>query len=72
VAARSVCICCGATALRLTDEHVVPHSPGGVHMLENALCFEAAETVMAWRRVSEPLSDHLNGNISRGGGVLFA
>lgn len=35
---RNYCIYCGACDMRLTDEHVVPYSLGGQHILERASC----------------------------------
>ncbi|HXH47037.1 MAG TPA: HNH endonuclease [Bradyrhizobium sp.] len=35
---RGQCIYCGATGVRLTDEHVVPLALGGAHILEGASC----------------------------------
>jgi hypothetical protein len=43
IASRSACIYCGRTDVRLTDEHVVPLSLGGKHVLEGASCLSCAE-----------------------------
>jgi len=40
---RGYCIYCGATGVRLTDEHVVPLALGGVHILEDASCDTCAD-----------------------------
>src|SRR5271157_403593 len=37
------CIYCGATGVRLTDEHIVPLSLGGAHILEAASCDNCAK-----------------------------
>jgi len=40
---RGYCVYCGATGVRLTDEHVVPLALGGVHILEGASCDTCAD-----------------------------
>jgi hypothetical protein len=40
---RGVCIYCGRTDVRLTDEHLVPFSLGGQHILEGASCDDCAD-----------------------------
>lgn len=40
---RKVCIYCGASNVRLTDEHVVPLSLGGRHVLSGASCDACAD-----------------------------
>src|SRR5262249_35938935 len=35
---KGACIYCGAKGIRLTDEHIVPYSLGGVHVLREASC----------------------------------
>lgn len=39
---RGFCVYCGASDVRLTDEHVVPLSLGGKHILEKASCDRCA------------------------------
>lgn len=43
IPARGVCIYCGKSGVRLTDEHVVPLALGGVHILEGASCDDCAD-----------------------------
>jgi hypothetical protein len=43
IPSRGVCIYCGKENLRLTDEHVVPLSLGGQHILEGASCLACAD-----------------------------
>jgi hypothetical protein len=43
IASRGVCIYCGANGVALTDEHVVPLSIGGQHILEGASCRSCAD-----------------------------
>lgn len=40
---RGLCIYCGATGVTLTDEHIVPLSLGGVHVLRCASCGGCAD-----------------------------
>lgn len=40
---RGVCIYFGSSSVRLTDEHVVPLSLGGVHILRQASCLSCAD-----------------------------
>ena len=42
IASRGVCIYCGTRGVELLDEHVVPFSLGGVHILEDASCRRCA------------------------------
>lgn len=44
------CIYCGATGVRLTDEHVVPLALGGVHILEKASCDDCADVTKAFEQ----------------------
>ena len=37
------CIYCGARGVRLTDEHIVPYSLGGAHVLKEASCDTCAD-----------------------------
>ncbi len=39
---KQICIYCGATNVTLTDEHVVPYSLGGSHVLRKASCLPCA------------------------------
>ena len=43
IPSRGACIYCGATGVRLTDEHVVPLALGGVHILEGASCDDCSD-----------------------------
>ncbi len=43
IASRGSCIYCGATAVKLADEHAVPLSLGGQHILEGASCRRCAD-----------------------------
>jgi hypothetical protein len=43
IASKGACIYCGATDVRLTDEHVVPLSLGGVHVIVDASCLDCAD-----------------------------
>jgi 5-methylcytosine-specific restriction endonuclease McrA len=40
---KSHCIYCGKNGVPLTDEHIVPFSLGGQHILQNASCLECAD-----------------------------
>ena len=42
IASRGACIYCGTTNGTLTDEHILPLSLGGVHILEKASCLSCA------------------------------
>ena len=39
---KGTCIYCGGTDVRLTDEHIVPYSLGGAHVLREASCLRCA------------------------------
>jgi len=43
IEAKGACIYCGAKGVRLTDEHVVPLSLGGAHVLREASCDDCAD-----------------------------
>jgi hypothetical protein len=43
IPSRGACIYCRATGVRLTDEHVVPLSLGGGHVLQDASCDKCAD-----------------------------
>ena len=43
IASRGVCIYCGRDGIELTDEHVVPFSLGGRHVLVEASCHRCAD-----------------------------
>jgi hypothetical protein len=43
IKSKAVCIYCKQTALKLTDEHVVPFSLGGQHVIEKASCLGCAD-----------------------------
>lgn len=42
-ASKRACIYCGATNVQLTDEHIVPYSLGGLHVLRSASCLRCAD-----------------------------
>src|SRR5919108_3228676 len=50
IASRGGCIFCGARGVVLTDEHVIPISLGGVHMLEGASCRACADVTTKFER----------------------
>jgi HNH endonuclease len=39
---KGACIYCGMTDVKLTDEHIVPYSLGGSHVLRDASCVRCA------------------------------
>lgn len=43
VESKGACIYCGATDTRLSDEHVVPYSLGGAHVIRKASCGRCAD-----------------------------
>ena len=47
---RGACIYCGARGVKLTDEHVIPLSLGGFHILEGASCKECADITTKFER----------------------
>jgi hypothetical protein len=47
---RGVCIYCGRTDVRLTNEHLVPLSLGGQHILEGASCNDCADVTKKFER----------------------
>jgi hypothetical protein len=50
IASRGVCIYCGAWGVILDDEHVIPLSLGGVHILEGASCRSCADITTKFER----------------------
>ncbi len=40
---KGACIYCGVKGVELTDEHIVPYSLGGSHVLRNASCLRCAD-----------------------------
>jgi HNH endonuclease len=50
IPSRGVCIYCGARGVKLTDEHVIPLSLGGFHILEGASCKECADITTKFER----------------------
>jgi hypothetical protein len=50
IASRGACIYCGARGVRLDDEHVVPLSLGGQHILEDASCLSCADITTKFER----------------------
>jgi hypothetical protein len=47
---KGACIYCGAAGVRLTDEHVVPLSLGGQHIIEKASCDDCAKITARFER----------------------
>lgn len=47
---RGVCIYCRKNDVRLTDEHIVPYSLGGQHVLEAASCHSCANVTMKFEQ----------------------
>lgn len=50
IPSRGACIYCGASGVRLTDEHVIPLSLGGSHILEGASCDDCADITTKFER----------------------
>jgi hypothetical protein len=50
IPSRGACIYCGASGIRLTDEHVIPLSLGGFHILEGASCDSCANITTKFER----------------------
>jgi hypothetical protein len=50
IASRGACIYCGAHDVLLTDEHVIPLSLGGQHILEGASCQSCADVTTRFER----------------------
>jgi HNH endonuclease len=50
IASRGACIYCGARGVVLTDEHVIPLSLGGQHILEDASCRSCANITTKFER----------------------
>src|SRR5262245_9916948 len=50
IASRGACIYCGAHDVVLTDEHVIPLSLGGQHILEGASCQSCADVTTRFER----------------------
>jgi len=50
IASRGACIYCGARGVVLTDEHVIPLSLGGQHILEGASCRSCADITTRFER----------------------
>jgi hypothetical protein len=50
IASRGACIYCGMRGVRLDDEHVVPLSLGGQHILEDASCLSCADITTKFER----------------------
>ncbi|MEF9481090.1 HNH endonuclease [Ralstonia sp. 1B3] len=42
IASKGFCIYCGRSGLKLTDEHIVPLSLGGAHVIKDASCVDCA------------------------------
>jgi hypothetical protein len=47
---KGACIYCDVTGVRLTDEHVVPLSLGGQHIIKNASCDDCATITTKFER----------------------
>jgi hypothetical protein len=50
IATRGACIYCGARGTVLTNEHVIPLSLGGQHILERASCRACADITTKFER----------------------
>src|SRR5438128_2975295 len=50
IASRGACIYCGARDVALTNEHVIPLSLGGQHILEGASCRSCADITSRFER----------------------
>jgi hypothetical protein len=50
IPSRGACIYCGASGVRLTDEHVIPLSLGGFHILDGASCDDCADITTKFER----------------------
>jgi hypothetical protein len=50
IPSRGACIYCGASGVRLTDEHVIPLALGGFHILEGASCDDCARITTRFER----------------------
>jgi hypothetical protein len=50
IASKGACIYCGAKGVRLTDEHAVPLSLGGQHIIRNASCDSCADITTKFER----------------------
>jgi len=50
IPSRGACIYCGAGGVKLTDEHVIPLSLGGFHILEGASCKGCADITTKFER----------------------
>jgi HNH endonuclease len=50
IPSRGTCIYCGASGVRLTDEHVIPLALGGFHILEGASCDDCARITTRFER----------------------
>jgi hypothetical protein len=50
IPSRGACIYCGASGVRLTDEHVIPLALGGFHVLEGASCDDCARITTRFER----------------------
>lgn len=48
---KSACIYCGMSNVRLTDEHVVPYSLGGSHVLRHASCLRCADVTKKFEQL---------------------
>jgi hypothetical protein len=55
IATKGACIYCGTTNEKLTDEHIVPLSLGGVHIIREASCSNCAK-----------ITSRFEGNIAQG------
>ncbi|RUL68413.1 HNH endonuclease [Dyella choica] len=43
IPSKGLCIYCGRSGLRLTDEHILPYFIGGQHVIEEASCDDCAK-----------------------------
>jgi len=47
---KGICIYCGKAGVRLTDEHIVPLSLGGQHVIGEASCHDCAKVTSKFER----------------------
>ena len=50
IATKGACIYCGRSDVKLTDEHIVPLSLGGFHIIEKASCEQCAKITTRFER----------------------
>ncbi|MCH7501108.1 MAG: hypothetical protein IH886_14080 [Nitrospinae bacterium] len=50
ISSKGICIYCGKAGVRLTDEHIVPMSIGGKHVIKEASCHNCAKVTSKFER----------------------